>query len=332
MRIASGLLNAAEVAVYPVDARGLQTDSFFSASQSTSGKSIRNAWKDVSEAGSSFQQQSAQEFATMDILAEQTGGRAFYNTNGLVQAMTAAAADGASYYSLLYAPANTKYDGSLRRISVKLEHGNYHLAYRRSYIADDLDSGAQPRDASDAKPASSGPATADLQFGAPPSHQLVFAARVDAIGAPAPATAEQMAALAPYLEQVAKAAHRKFVQPKTPVQMQQYAIQYGVLAKQLGLPRSANGDYLSDLSMAALAFNAEGETLYGTKTELKDDIPASKIGGIRENGFRAMQTFFIPAETTVIRLVVCDEYSERTGSMEVRLPLPPEQQQAARPQ
>jgi len=328
MRTASGLLNSAEVAVYPVDARGLQTNPYFSASQNTSGRSAHTAWSDASKAGLSFHQQSAQEFATMDLLAEQTGGRAFYNTNGLAQAMATASADGASYYSLLYAPDNTKYDGSLRRISVHLENGNYHLAYRKSYLADDLESEAHPRGASDAKPASSGPALADLEFGAPPSHQLVFAAHLDALEKPVPATAAQMAALAPYQELAAKAKDRKFVPPAAPVQMQQYSVQYGVLTKQLVLLKSPNGDYHSDVSIAVLAFNQDGETLWGTRSQLKDDIPASKIGEIRENGYRAMQAFFVPVETTVIRLVVRDEQSGRTGSMEVRLPLPPDQQKS----
>ena len=77
--------------------------------------------------------------------------------------------------------------------------------------------------------------------------------------------------------------------------------------------------------MAALAFNEDGETLWGTKTRLKDDIPASKIGNIREDGFQAVQTIFVPVDTAVIRIVVCDEHSARIGSMEVRLPLPPDQ-------
>ena len=81
--------------------------------------------------------------------------------------------------------------------------------------------------------------------------------------------------------------------------------------------------------MAVLAFNEDGETLWGTKSELKDEIPVSKIGSIRENGFRAMQTFSVPVETAVIRLLVRDEQSGRIGSMEVRLPLPPDQQAGA---
>jgi hypothetical protein len=111
--------------------------------------------------------------------------------------------------------------------------------------------------------------------------------------------------------------------------MQQYEIQYGILAKQLVLPKSTNGVYHSDLSMAALAFNEDGATLWGTKSQLKDDIPPARIGNIRETGFQAAQTFFVPVDTAVLRFVVRDEHSGRIGSMEVRLPLPPDQQAEA---
>jgi len=327
MRTASDLLSAAEVAVYPVDARSMQTNSYFTASEDTSRRSVYSASSDVSKSGLAFHQQLSQGITTMDTLAEQTGGRAFYNTNGLSQAMVTASADGASYYSLLYAPDNTKYDGSLRHISIHLERGNYHLAYRRSYLADDTEPSGQPHGASDANSAPAQAAFTDLEFGAPPSHQLVFAARVDALEKPVPATAEQMAALVPYQELAAKARNRKFIPPAAPLQMQQYQVQYGLLTKQLVLPESPNGDYHSDLSIAALAFNEDGDALWGTKARLKDDIPASKMKEIRENGYRAMQAFFVPVDTAVIRLVVRDELGGRVGSMEIRLPLESNQQQ-----
>jgi hypothetical protein len=138
-----------------------------------------------------------------------------------------------------------------------------------------------------------------------------------------------MAALAPYRELAAKAAHRKLVPQTAPVAMQQYVIQYGLPASQLEFPKSASGAYHSDLSIATLAFNQDGETLWGTATRLKDDIPPAKYSDIRKNGYQAAQTFLIPADTAVIRLVVRDEHGGQNGSMEIRLPLPPEQQKGA---
>jgi hypothetical protein len=224
-----------------------------------------------------------------------------------------------------------KFDGKLRRISVRLEHGDYHLAYRRSYFADDLDS-ANRQATGDEEPTSPESMPLASQFGTPSSHQLVFAVHVDAVGTSAPATAEQMAALAPYQQRAAKAEQKQYVQPKTPVQMQQYAVQYGVLAKQLDLPKSADGAYHSDLSIAALAFDEDGTTLWGTQSQVKEAISAAKLTEFRKSSVETIQTFFVPVNTAAIHFVVRDEQSGQIGSMEIPLPLPPDQQPATRAQ
>jgi hypothetical protein len=127
--------------------------------------------------------------------------------------------------------------------------------------------------------------------------------------------------LLPYQQQAAKAAHRKFVPPGKPVQLQSYAIQYAVLANQLELPASAKGAYLPHLSLAALAFDGDGNTLSGIDTTIADVIPSSAIDDVLLNGYKPVQVLFVPINATVIRLVVRDDRSGRLGSMEVRLPL-----------
>src|ERR1035441_7171186 len=74
VRAAKKLLDESRVAVYPVDVRGLQT-------------------------GISGIQQGA-ENAAMNVIADSTGGRAFYNTNGLREAMDTAVRQGSEYYTL----------------------------------------------------------------------------------------------------------------------------------------------------------------------------------------------------------------------------------------
>ena len=324
MRKTTDLLNTAEVAVYPIDARGLQTNAASSASGDARPGTVPNALK----TSQSFFSRSASEFATMDELSEQTGGRAFYNTNGLKEALKKAADDGDSYYSLVYAPSDTKFDGNLRRISVHLATGHYHLAYRRTYFADNLDAPVHTETAVDEAAAIADTMMGASDFGAPPAHDLIFAAHLEPIGNPAPATAEQIDALAPYRKQAANIAHRKITEPLVPIMMQSYAIVYAVASTQLDLPQSVGDRYQSDLSFATLAFDEDGETLWGTKTQMKDSIPASKLDGIRKNGFQAVQAITIPATTAVIRLVVRDEHSGRMGSMEIRLPLADEEEAA----
>src|SRR5260370_1221605 len=71
----------------------------------------------------------------MEILAQDTGGKAFYNTNGLGDALAKEMRNGAHYYTLAYAPTDAKRDGKYRRIEVKA-NGDYKLSYRRGYYAE----------------------------------------------------------------------------------------------------------------------------------------------------------------------------------------------------
>jgi VWFA-related protein len=296
LRKATDLLTASEVAIYPVDARGLTGEA---------------------------EDKLNPEIATMQLLAEQTGGRAYYNTNALTEALESAAVDGSTYYSLLYAPTNPKFDGKLRHIRVTLEKSGYTLAYRRTYLADDLESKNHHTSAAGASTAAAAaePLPADEQFGAPLTHDLIFFARVDAIGSPLPPSPEQLAALRPYQEEMALAEHRKHPHSEKPQPMQQYAIVYSVLAELMGMPAGDDGAYHSDLAFSVLAYDEDGATLWGSSTRLEDTVQRARFEAIRRNGFRAVQTFFVPRNTAVLRLSVRDQHNGKSGSMEIRLPL-----------
>jgi hypothetical protein len=79
----------------------------------------------------------AANFAAMNALASGTGGVMLPTSNDLNRMLARAVRDGSQYYTLSYAPTNTKTDGSFRRIEVKLRSGNYQLAYRQGYYATD---------------------------------------------------------------------------------------------------------------------------------------------------------------------------------------------------
>jgi VWFA-related protein len=78
-RETTNLLTKAQVAVYPIDARGLMTQPMFKASQS-GAKYARNP-QAIGNDLQKFATSQAAEHATMERMAEDTGGYAFYNTN-----------------------------------------------------------------------------------------------------------------------------------------------------------------------------------------------------------------------------------------------------------
>src|SRR6185436_17443391 len=73
--------------------------------------------------------------ATMNSVADQTGGRAFYNTNNIDKAIRESMEDGSSYYTLGYYPDNKSWDGRFRRITVKVARAGVKLHYRQGFFA-----------------------------------------------------------------------------------------------------------------------------------------------------------------------------------------------------
>jgi VWFA-related protein len=132
-RETTNLLSRAQVAVYPIDARGLMADPTFSAA---TGK------RDLTGKGSAaFSQSQDSEHMTMSQIAEETGGKAFYNTNDLATSVQSAIDSGSNYYTLMYSPRDRDWNGEYRQIRValngNLQAAGYHLTYRRGYYADD---------------------------------------------------------------------------------------------------------------------------------------------------------------------------------------------------
>jgi VWFA-related protein len=114
------LLSDAQVAIYPLDAGGLG--------------GIINL-KPEGNAGQ-YEDHLAIH-ATMNDLAERTGGRAFYNINYLEQAVRESIDDGSTYYTLGYYPENRDWNGAFRKIQVRLQRGGVKLRYRIGYFAAD---------------------------------------------------------------------------------------------------------------------------------------------------------------------------------------------------
>jgi VWFA-related protein len=136
---AANALTDAQVAVYPIDARGLVSEVPFSASEAGAPRSPNKISTIVS--GQLERDGAARTMArdTMDLLAHGTGGKTCTNTNDLSGCVNTALADSSTYYQLAYSPQSVKWDGSFRAISVKTTRPGVKLAYRRGYFARDAE-------------------------------------------------------------------------------------------------------------------------------------------------------------------------------------------------
>ena len=306
VRQATNLLNASHVAVYPVDVRGVRADPLLSAARND------NFGANPSSYGLSAMFDAATS-ATMDTLADDTSGHAFYGTNDLQGAVDRAMNDGSTYYSLTYEPTNPKYDGSLRHIKVTLRNPGYNLSYRRTYYADDLEAAA--RKVADAP---QNPLTPSLERGTPLSHGLFLEAHLEAAGAPVPATPVEMQVLSRYGDPQFKKAKAK---PAAPVLMQQYLISYSLVARQLEMPADDSGAHQVSLELGLISYDEDGRKLNGVDTHIDDPIPAANYARLLSDGYHVVQSVAVPVTASSIRFAVRDIHGNRVGSLEVQLPL-----------
>ncbi len=115
-------VNNANLAIYPVDARGLMVDPRFNAENRSAN------FKVPQRAPGQREQESMQE------LASRTGGRAFMNTNDLSKAIRAAVNDTSVTYTIGYYPSDDQFDGTFHTIKVKVSRPGVSMRYRKGYF------------------------------------------------------------------------------------------------------------------------------------------------------------------------------------------------------
>jgi hypothetical protein len=116
-------LNNANLAIYPVDARGLMPGSAFSAEEVV----VRRSSAGIAEGQS--------EINTMVEIAERTGGHAYSDSNGLAEAIHKALEDARVTYMIGYYPVHSKWDGKFHKINLQVTRPEVHVRCRSGYFA-----------------------------------------------------------------------------------------------------------------------------------------------------------------------------------------------------
>jgi VWFA-related protein len=129
-------INAAvrsNVAIYPIDSRGLQAVVPGGDARQASGRGT------AMFSGRGVAQQFARLAASQDTLtslAADTGGRAFTDTNDFGEAFSRVQRDMSAYYILGYSSTNPAKDGRFRRIEVRVKREDLRVEARAGYYAD----------------------------------------------------------------------------------------------------------------------------------------------------------------------------------------------------
>jgi VWFA-related protein len=132
LRAAVNTAIKANVAIYTLDARGLEAEP---PGGSASTASLRGT---AMYSGAAVQSSLDANFAsqeTLTTLSGDTGGKAFLDTNDLGQVFDRVQRDTSVYYVLGYKSSNALRDGRYRHIQVKINRPGLNLEFRKGYYA-----------------------------------------------------------------------------------------------------------------------------------------------------------------------------------------------------
>ena len=290
------LLGTVRAALYLVDARGTSINAQYTAENnpaviSTAGEAIHK--EDMER---NTDQLNAQ------ILAEQSGGRAFANMNGLSDIIDKVTSNSAHFYTLSYVPANAKMDGGFRKIGVKVAGGNYGLSYRRGYFAVDTDlpgSAMSARNQKAQKLAAQNSGGVDpllpfMDLGMPQSEQILYEIRIvpDAVGEN-------------------EAAAKK---DKT-----HYKVDFAIDLKDLKLNLGTDGLRKDALNVSLIVYDRYGNVISREDHLAGLNIKPDAYAIFQSTGVQLHAELAMPKGNYWLRTGVYDQGSRKVGTLEIAL-------------
>jgi VWFA-related protein len=271
VREAADALTDAQVAVYPVDARALEGPAAYSAASSGPvGGDLGGALSREDDLRINSQ-------ATMEEVADETGGKTCKNRNDLAGCVQQALNEGSAYYELSYYPENIKWDGHFQKITMKTPRHGVKLAYRRGYFAASM---------------------ALLANSEKPDELLK-----DACNDPLPSTAIDMT--------VEPLAPRQA--PGQPDQSR-YLLTISPSALSLG---PAEGPRQLSLQMAICEYNPKGDRFLFFPHDLSRPINDATLASWQQRGIRNIFDYAAKPENPRLRFAVLDLPTGVTGSVDV---------------
>jgi VWFA-related protein len=318
VRKTDNMLTRAQIAVYPVDARGLFNDpangaqnGASSVAPQISGNTViaGNSASASADAQMAFLQQTAQEHETMQAMAEDTGGHAFLNTNNLTQAVKQAIENGSNYYTLTYSPNNKQWDGRFRSIKVKVEHPGVKLAYRNGYYADDPDD-PNRNIAGTAATAVARPTTmaTAMMHGGPDPAQIVLRVRVRPAATPPEDTPVKDNLVNP--------------DPKLKVTgpYRQYGVDVVPDRHEIKCTLLEGGDRRCSLEVATYIYDKDGALIVKTTKRLTGTLSPDNYTDMLVKGMAFHQEVSVPVKGDYyLRTAVHDVLSDKVGAVEIPL-------------
>lgn len=289
IRRTAALLASAQVAVYPVDARGLIVGNVTGNDSPQLVQTIQRPDnpQTVEEELANSRDASLGSHQTMQDLAKETGGLALYNRNDITRAVALSAADGGLYYTLGYYPEAGNWDGKFHRIEVKINRDGLKGRHRNGYLAVD--------------------ATQSFASENPPQRERrAYDELRSALADPMPATEVTFRARVPLPE------------PSGSAQVQ---IQFLVDAQAISFEAVENGLRHCNLDFMVAAISPDGKLIASDGHTVDARLKPDQFAHANQNGLPfSMQLPLAPGSYS-LRLAVRDNRTGLIGSVTVPLTL-----------
>lgn len=289
------LLTVAQVAIYPIAAEGLVNDAMYEANANRLGQTRALG------SGPSFGDSGSRNanYASMETLADDTGGKAFYNTNGLNDALARAVNYGSHYYTLAYTPTDKKMDGRYRRIQVKLS-GKYKFYYRRGYYADNAKHDKVKEQPSD-------PLKPLMTRGLPDFAQILYRALIT------PSKPQPKPDASPTGD------NKEFKGPST-----RYAVEFAIAIDDLAFETTSDGLHGGNIEVMLVAYDREGNALNWIIKKQEMSLKGQSYAAAQAAGLQMHYEIDVPSDllskdTVYLRTGVYDVRSRNAGTLEVSL-------------
>ena len=275
-KTAADTMARSHVAIYPVDGRALD------ALAKGDARSIRRQ---------NF------EHLTMELLAEETGGKATYTSNDLAGAVIDAIDTGSNYYTVTYTPVNQQLDTKFRTISVKVDQPNLKLVYRNGYYATQPDVDTHGKKIETVTPMQSAMMRGTLE----PTQVLMKVKVVQSPGT----------------DGVLPAGNKPSANMKPPYR--HYSLSYAIDVNNIAFAPSPDGNLRGDFEYGVNVYNADGDELVNSVSkEVNPILPPSVYQSMLRGGANAHLEIAVPATGDYfLRVGVHDMNSDHVGAIEI---------------
>jgi len=274
---AADALTNARIAVYPVDARGLEGP----AAMGADNENTSTPQQPGGDIGGALRRESAIRInsqATMEEVADETGGKLCENTNDLAGCVETAVHQSSAYYELAYYPESVKWDGHFHKITVKVAQPGAKLLYRRGYFASN---------------------TREAMMHDDPLKLLQQACND---GLPATAIPVTAQAVVPAESSAAKSGAARYL--------------LTIPTASLSLPADGSGRKLN-LEMAICEFTPKGNSFLFHPQDLSRSVPEAVYASWQTHGFRNIFSYDAKPESQRLRFAVVDVPTGETGALDV---------------